>query len=237
MASCARTRRRLRPARIDCLASDRQRGWESGRNARGHNRRGACRRLQGGGHAVHRRPPRRRVGRADGGRPPAADALSLDEAGGGGRHAGGDLGRDHRQPRGVPLDPRTGRRQHGQWRGACAPRPRAADRHHRRLLAAHLRDRAAPAHRPAGRVHAARQVEHDHRCQDRAPAGSPCHARDDGSCRRGLCTSSCRRARPRARPASTWPSRRSCPTSSIRAPTGPISSLPWTCCAAPSGRS
>ena len=79
---------------------------------------------------------------------------------------------------GVCLSTRgPGRRQHGQRRGPCAARPRAPDRHHRRLLAAHLRDRAAPAHRPAGRLCPARQVEHRHRRQDRAPAGAPRHAR------------------------------------------------------------
>ncbi len=70
---------------------------------RGHDRRGASGRIQGGGHAVHRRPSGRRVGGADGGRPPAPDALLADEAGGRRRHAGRHLGGDHRQSRRVPV--------------------------------------------------------------------------------------------------------------------------------------
>ena len=52
---------------------------------------------------------------------PAPDALHPDEAGVGRRDAGGHLGRYHRQPRRVPVHARAGRRQHGQRR-----RPRLA---------------------------------------------------------------------------------------------------------------
>ena len=82
----------------------------------------------------------------------------------------------------------------------------------------------APAPRPEGALRAARQMEHDHRC------AQPCASRCAGPCvrppahRRVRCTSNCRKARPRARRAPRWPSRRCAQISSVPAPSAATSS-------------
>ena len=137
------------------------------------HRGGAGGRVQGGRNAVPGRPSRRRIGRADGGRPPARHALHPDQAGGRGRHAGLDLGRDHGRARGVPVDAGPWRRQHGERHRARLPRQSAADRDHRPLCRPGARGRAAPAARPARHLRPDREVGHHDRCPHGAPAGAP----------------------------------------------------------------
>ncbi len=144
-----------------------------------HDRRSAGCRVQGCRHAVHCGPSGRRVGRIDGSGAPAPDALSPDETGSRRRHAGLDLGRSHRQPGHLPVDAWPRRHQHGQRRGARVSRPLAADCNHRCLFASDLRNGTAPAHQPARGLRADRQMEHDDRRQDGAPAGAPRHAHGD----------------------------------------------------------
>ena len=178
-----------------CASPDR-----SGEFANGHDRRSAGRGVQGRRHAVHCGASGRRVGRTDGSGAPAPDAFSPDETGSRRRHAGLDLGRPHRQPGHLPVDARPRRRQHGQRRGARVSRSLAADRDHRFLFPPDLRDRPAPAHQPARGLRADREVEHDHRRQDRAPAGAPRHAhRDRRAARPGAFRISAKRDHARGR--------------------------------------
>ena len=130
-------------------------------------------------------------------------------------------GEHHRKPGRLPVDARAGRRQHGERRRPCVPRPLAADRHHRCLF--------APDHEIG-----LRQRINQLACTSRSSSGAPrstprrCASRCAAPCaprparRRGRCISSCRRARRRARPASTWPSRRWCQPV-VPGPTAPTS--------------
>ena len=92
----------------------------------------------------------------------------------GGRHAGLDLGRHHRQPRHLHVDPRA--RARPTWSTAsptpistASPLIAITDS----VFAPDLRDRAAPAPQPARDLRADREMEHDDRRQDGPPAGAP----------------------------------------------------------------
>ncbi len=202
-----------------------------------HDRRSACAGVQGCRYSFHCRASGRRVGRADGSRAPAADAVPADEAGGGRRHAGRDLGRHHRQPRHLHVDARPRRRQHGQRCRARISRSLAADRDHRCLFAPDLRDRAAPAHQPARDLRADREVEHHDRRQDRAPAGAPRHAhRHRRAARPGAFRISAERDHARGRRLRRRAAAGAAPGSRPDR-TAPISSRRSTCSAVPGGRS